>query len=346
MPTYTEDHDVEALALAGVGPRPRGRVRDSDEDFRVDEVLGFEPDGVGDHQLLQIEKRGLNSVDVARHLARHAGVPSREVGFCGLKDRRAVAVQWFSVGPAGGAAPDWSALTGDRLRVLRVARHRRKLRRGSHTGNRFTIRVRGLAVGPSDLQLRLAAVRERGVPNYFGAQRFGWHNLETAQRLFDNRLPRSRRQQRSMALSAARSHLFNLVLARRVADASWDRLLPGDVANLDGSRSFFALSSVTDELRARLERRDLHPTGPLFGRGANPARGRPLSLEQEIAERFADWCAGLVRYGLRFERRALRVCPAELEWCLAGADLTLSFMLPRGAFATSVLREIVDCSEN
>ncbi|HXH01713.1 MAG TPA: tRNA pseudouridine(13) synthase TruD, partial [Candidatus Competibacteraceae bacterium] len=288
-------------------PPLRGRIRVQAEDFQVIEELGFEPAGEGEHAWLWVRKRSANTDWVARQLAAYAGVPPSAVSYAGLKDRHAVTEQWFSVHLPGRPDPDWSALALEGVAVLRATRHRRKLKRGALAGNRFRLVVREFE-GPRDaLPGRLAQAAQRGVPNYFGEQRFGHANLQRAAALFRGELQVCDRHQRGLYLSAARAELFNRVLARRVEQGSWDRLLPGELAMLDGSRSVFLVEHADDELQRRLLEMDLHPSGPLWGRGEPATRDEVLALERAVAAELPLFAAGLAAAGLEQERRALRL---------------------------------------
>lgn len=323
-------------------PVATGRLRSVPEDFRVDEELGFEPDGSGEHLLLQVRKRNTNTEWLARQIARIAGVRPRDVSYAGLKDRHAVTSQWFSIHLPGREDPDWSELGSDDVHLLRAARHGRKLRRGALELNRFTITVRELKGDSEELGERLAAIAARGVPNYFGAQRFGrgYANLDRARALFEGARERDRHK-RGLYLSAARSFLFNEVLSRRVEEGCWDALLPGECAMLAGSRSFFVASAPDADLAARLASGDIHPSGPLWGRGELPSRDAAAELERSVVGEYPLFTEGLERAGLEQERRPLRLVPAGFEWTLEENTLELRFTLPAGAFATSVLRELV-----
>ena len=237
-------------------PPGRGLLRARPQDFRVFEELAFEPDGAGEHVLLLVRKVCANTRHVVRQLARLARVAPVDVGYAGLKDRRAIAEQWFSVRlPGGREEPDWDALVRPEWRVLRASRHSRKLRHGALQSNRFSIRVRELAGAAGALEQRLGRIAEGGVPNYFGPQRFGRgdSNLARAWKwLVCGEAPRPAREARGFALSAARSLLFNAVTARRVAAANWDAVVAGDVAGLDGSGSVFAVTAPQAELEARV----------------------------------------------------------------------------------------------
>ena len=325
-------------------PPATGRLRSVPEDFVVEEVLGFEPDGAGPHLLVTVEKRGANTGWVAARLARSAGVPVRDVGFSGQKDRDALTRQAYTL-PWPANAPTEPALgwSGEGYRVLAAVRHGRKLRPGSHRANRFAVHVRGLGGDAAAVAARLAVVASRGVPNYFGPQRFGRGGANLARALEWARGGREPgdRAARSFALSAARSALFNAVLAARVRAGSWDRLLPGEAAMLDGSRSFFHVDQPDEALVARCAAFDLHPSGPLHGRGPSPATGEAGEIEARVIEADAEVCALLESQGLEHERRPLRLPVRGLEWSLEGGVLSLAFELPRGAFATAVLHEIV-----
>lgn len=318
-----------------------GRLRAEPEDFLVEEQLGFEPAGAGQHLLLRVRKRDANTQWIAGELARVCGCAPRDVGYAGLKDRRAVATQWFTVPQSRLAPEDWLTIAGGEYRVLEAHRHSRKLPRGALAGNRFVIKVRGTAIDDTSLAGRLAAVAARGVPNYFGPQRFGRGGSNLGR--LNAPVRTLRPAERGFVLSAARSLVFNAVLAERVTAGSWDRLEPGDLANLDGRASHFAVEAVDDTLAARSARLDIHPTGPLWGRGAPRSGGGVLELEQRVAADFAAACDLVTRAGMEQERRSLRLAVRDLHW-RRDADvadaIVVEFRLSRGAYATVVLREV------
>ncbi|MDQ2068320.1 tRNA pseudouridine(13) synthase TruD [Natronospira bacteriovora] len=335
---YSED----ALPRAHGGPAGSGLIRATVADFRVDEVLGFDPDDDGDHWLLHVEKRNANTHWVARQLASAAGVGVRDVGQAGLKDRRAVARQWFSVPVTGSSSPrDWRL---EDARILAVHRHRRKLRTGSLKGNRFLLVVRDLDVDSAELDKRLARVASHGVPNYFGPQRFG-RDGDNVEQLLRGRLPR-RGNRRSLLLSAGRSWLFNQVLAERVRSGTWHQVMAGDRMILDGSRSHFAADMVDEELVRRCRIGDIHPSGPLWGGGETPASADVAALETAAAHGAPALLECLTRARLEHDRRPLRLKVSDLLWSSTTDTLQLSFQLPAGAFATAVLRELIDFRKN
>jgi tRNA pseudouridine13 synthase len=336
-----------SLALApprAFGETPvSGALRVELSDFDVEEHLGFAPDGGDAHRLLLVEKSGANTGFVARALAVRAGRPAGDIGFAGQKDRRAVARQWFSV-PASRETASFVGYSGDGFRVLAEHPHSRKLRRGSLAGNRFHIRVRGLQGDARAIAARIAEVAAAGVPNYYGGQRFGREgaNLRRVRDwLSSGRLPRNR-EPRAYLLSSARSLGFNAVLAARVAAGTWNRLLPGEVVNLSGSRSVFASEFPDEGLQRRLAEGDVSPTGPLCGAGGVLPGGEAARVESAALAAVAPVPACLAAIGMRGDRRALVLRPQRFRHRIEGDLLDVEFELPRGAFATSVLREIVD----
>jgi len=322
----------------------RGRIRVEPGDFEVDEQLGFAPDDHGTHVLLHVEKCGANTTWVASQLARRSGVPMHNVGFSGLKDRRALTRQWFSVPETRTVAIDaWRSHQGEGYRVLEARLHTRKLRRGSHRSNRFRLRLRDLSGRLDALASRLDAMQRLGVPNYFGGQRFGREggNLERARDWASSGRAPADRQQRGFALSAARSELFNQVLVERVSFYNWNTLLPGEAIMLEGRKSFFAAAEIDGALEARCASLDLHPSAPLHGKGESPALGVALELEARVLAREPELTALLEQQGLETQRRATRLVVRDLAWQLDGDILELRFELGRGCFATTVLAELV-----
>ncbi|MET3929400.1 tRNA pseudouridine13 synthase [Lysobacter sp. OAE881] len=324
-------------------------MRSTPEDFVVEELPGFEPSGAGEHLLLTVEKRGMNTGFAAKHIAQWAGVGEVAIGYAGLKDRHAITRQRFSVHLPKKVAPDLSTLDfaqgEERLTVVEHTWHAKKLPRGALAGNRFVLTLRGVSGERAAIEQRLRSIAERGVPNYFGEQRFGrdGDNVANARAMFAGR--RVRREQRTLLMSAARSELFNRVLAQRVQRGSWDTPLDGEVWMLDGSRSVFGPEPFDDALAQRLASFDIHPTGPLWGRGELRSTGDAARVETEAlsGEEALALRAGLEAEGLKQERRALRLKPAELTWSWREDDvLEVAFALPPGAYATVVLAELGD----
>jgi tRNA pseudouridine13 synthase len=322
-------------------PLARGTLRADPEDFVVEEDLGFTASGAGQHVLLKVRKRNANTQWVARELAKLCGCHPRDIGYAGLKDRRAIAIQWFTVPKSKLSLEAWREIRHPEFDVLQADAHSRKLPRGALAGNRFTIRIRDLhAADTTALATRIAAITERGVPNYFGPQRFGRDGANLA-RITDD--PRTLRPpERGFVLSAARSLIFNAVLAERVNDGTWERLESGDIANLDGRGSIFAVDATDPTLTDRCAKLDIHPTGPLWGRGAPATHGRIGELETRIASEFPAPSTLVANAGMDQERRPLRLAVRDLTYDYEPDVLTIRFRLTRGSFATTVLRELID----
>lgn len=293
--------------------------REQPEDFKVDEDLGYQPSGEGEHVFLQVLKRGENTAWVAGKIAELAKVAVNDVGYCGRKDRHAVTTQWFSVYLPKGVEPDWSLLNSDTIYVITRSRHQHKLRRGEHRQNYFVIRLRSVQTDNKNLlQEKLNKVLSLGVPNYFGEQRFGFggNNLVEAESILVNGKRYRDKQKRGLMLSAGRSYLFNQVLAARVVAVNWMELLAGDP--------------------------EQKSSGPLWGRGRSLAAAELLQLEQSVLDNWSAWCDGLEHAGLSQERRSLQLIPSQASWQWIDNDLELSFALEAGEFATAVLREVAD----
>jgi tRNA pseudouridine13 synthase len=221
---------IHSLAFASGRPTVSACIRQAPEDFQVNEIPLLEPDGSGEHVWLLVRKRLENTAQVASMLAKFSGVPPRDVSYAGMKDRQALTEQWFSVQLPGKDDPDWMALNSETITVISFARHSRKLRRGALKGNAFRLVLRELEGEPAVLDERLARISKEGVPNYFGEQRFGrdGSNLHAALQLFKNPRRRMTRTKRGLALSSARSFLFNQVLSQRITAGNWNQAIAGD----------------------------------------------------------------------------------------------------------------------
>lgn len=336
----------EGLPYAWGGSCGTGLLRSTASDFQVIEIPVTEPEGHGEHNWLYIRKTAANTEWVARQLAKHAAVAVSAVSYAGLKDRHAITEQWFSLHLPGKSEPDWSAIEIEGVDILKSERHTRKLKRGALKANRFVIRIRSLSADRNTLEARLTAIRRGGVPNYFGAQRFGRDgmNLAHATDLFTGKRRKLPRHKRGLYLSAARSALFNRLLAKRVTDNIWCSLLPGDVLQLDNRSACFVSEENAPDLPARVEKMHVHLTGPMWGRGALMTERQARAYETAVLNDYNLFREGLEQAGLKQERRSLRLVARELAWdWQSDGSLILQFMLSPGGFATSVLREICQC---
>lgn len=324
-PLARDSHRSAALPPGAV---PRALLKARPEDFQVCELPAFEPEGAGEHLFLRLEKTGLSTRDTAQWLARCYQVPEVAVGYAGLKDTRAVTEQWFSVHtPAGPERLE----PRSGVRLLDSSRHRGKLRRGDLAGNHFRIRLAvpggdDRSPGGDDWAPGLTALGERGAPNYFGPQRFGRDNLAQAMAwLPERRRRRISRFRSGLYLSVLRSYLFNEVLASRVRAGTWQTVLPGE-ATLAGPSG------------------QPLPSGPLWGRGRSPATDQAGAVETEALTAHAEICAGLEHAGLKQDRRALVLVPGAFGWEAEAGSVTVTFTLPPGGYATTLLAEAFDLS--
>lgn len=346
------------------------------EDFVVNERLEVDFTGEGEHLWLHIKKSGINTAYLAKLLSEWADIPLRDVGYSGLKDRLALTTQWFSLRLPKKQKPDSDFAPVDikeheTVKIIAEHWHNKKLNRGTHNANQFVITLRDIEFAKdqtlgdkSSVEQHLQTISKTGVPNYFGPQRFGFggNNIREALNLFarplkstssakkKNKRKSAVREQNSMELSAARSLIFNQILAARVQDGSWNTGLNGEVFNLNGSGSIFASEHMDETLQARLASGDIHPTAVMWGAGNDKVAGDAAELESTVVQQdalLAALATGLEQREVKAQRRALRLPVEDLSWRWADEQdgeqtLVLSFKLTTGSFATSVLASVVE----
>jgi tRNA pseudouridine13 synthase len=334
------------------GLKPRGRIKTTPEDFVVEEIPAYDPSGEGDHLYVRFTKRGLTTDEAVARIARGAGVPIRDVGIAGMKDKVAVTTQTISLPLPSKAGAEVEArvhqLSLDDITITDARRHTNKLRTGHLVGNRFAVVVRGIdPARVEEVVSAMEAVGREGLPNAFGAQRFGRDkdNADRARAWLSGKAqaPRDRRLQR-LLFSALQSELFNRVLDARVADGTWATPLVGDLVKRRLSHAFFPWTGEPDER----DESDLpSPTGPMFGAKMREPEGQPLELERRILREHLGEGVDLVAARAHGEgtRRPLRLWVDELRIerlsppgeDAAGCGLKFYFVLPKGGYATSVL---------
>ena len=309
------DHfDFHQMPRLHGAPLGRALIRSCPEDFQVDEISDWQPSGEGEHLLLHIRKRDQNSQWVAGLLAQLAGLKRNDIGFCGLKDRFAVTTQWFSMHMPGREI-ELAELAHADFEIIAAHRHHKKLRRGMHLGNHFTIILRDFKPAADALEERLHCIQQLGVPNYFAQQRFGHsgNNLREAQRLIEADRLKGNRRGTGIYLSAARSWLFNLIVERRIEINHLSAPIEGD------------------------------ETAALWGRGRSNTHAAVVEIENAVLADWQSWCYALEHAGLKQERRDLLLRPENLRWTWLQEDqLQLAFSLPAGSYATALLREIAE----
>ncbi len=339
---------VEEMAYAHTMPKGQAKFKTCTDDFIVRETLSFEPEGEGTHAYLYIEKTNTNTEWLARQLARFAGLEAKEIGYAGLKDRNAVTSQWFSINLELAEQVNWDDFHLDGVKILKKTHHRRKLKRGVIKYNSFEIVLRDIEHSSVvDLTQAVERIQRSGVPNYFAQQRFGYdyNNLTRAAKWFSGAIKIKKRADKSIILSAARSMIFNQMLSQRIHKQGWEGIMDGDIMMLSGSHSIFPITEISPDIQERFQQGDIHPTAALWGRGGLTSKNDLLQLEQSVADELSAWCAGLEKHALKQERRSARLFPEDLVIRFSDKDpmshVVLSFSLPTGSYATSVLREII-----
>ena len=323
----------------------QGILKRNPEDFQVDEIPLMMPAGEGEHIYLHIKKREVNTHWVARLLSEKFGVKENDVSYAGQKDRYAVTTQWFSIyAPKIDITLEARPFPDEDIEILTQTRHTKKLRRGDLVGNRFNIVLRDIKSAeaetagdtPSEtlkaaIEKNLAAIKQNGVPNYFGLQRFGrgGGNMDQALAMLTGQRREKNRQKKSMYLSAARSYIFNQVLAARIEQGLWGKSLAGDI-----------------DVAAKETQNANQATAPMWGRGRLNSQTDTLALEQTISEPLQDLCNGMEHAGLNQERREIVSSIENMQWqWLDNDDLSISFALASGHYATSVLQEFISVTE-
>ncbi len=370
--------DTASLPQPSLPPIQQATYKADATDFVVNEILPLEFTDEGEHLWLHIKKLGMNTAYLAKLLSEWADIPLRDVGYSGLKDRHAVTTQWFSLRIPKKQLPptEFAPIDiGENESVVILAQHwhNKKLNRGTHRANQFIITLRDIQFADTDdentqspeqtaqqrVEQHLKTMSENGVPNYFGTQRFGrqGNNVREALALFarpprepqpqskKSKRKRAPREQNTMELSAARSLIFNEILAARVRNGSWNAGLAGEVFNLDGSGSIFASDEIDDTLRARMSSGDIHPTAVLWGIGNDKVSSSAAALENEVVQHsplLMQLANGLEKRDIKAQRRPLRLPIEQLSWEWSDEQtLVLNFTLTTGSFATSVLASLV-----
>ncbi len=331
-----------SLTVARVSAPPAcALIKQQPADFQVIEELGFTPNAGGEHLWLEIEKTGWNTDDVAKWLTKAANVRRLAVSYSGLKDKHAITRQWFSIQLPSKPDPDFEWPDG--LRLLQAHRHQRKLNRGTHRRNRFILRLTRLRGERDAIEERLQSLAEQGAPNYFGRQRFGREgaNLTHGSDWLSGvgEAPRKRKV-KSFWLSAVRSHLFNQVLSARVRQGVWDKPLQGDILQPAGSRGLF-YADDDPQAAERVATGEVHPTAPLPGIETMVTTGKAAQIEQQALSSYTAEIAGLQTERVEAARRATRLMAADMTWQFEDDALLLRFCLPKGAFATTLLAELI-----
>ena len=338
----TTDSSEELPYATGKSLRVLGKIRDQPQDFQVDEVPAYAPEGRGEHLFVRFQKTDLNTPEAVRRIADAIGVDARAAGWAGLKDRRAVTSQCASF-HRGDAEADL-ALDLPGIRVLEAAPHPHKIRTGHLRANRFVIRIRGARELDVAGQL-IEELARGGAPNYYGEQRFGRErgNLTRARAwLLDGGAPPRDRFERKLIASTLQSEIFNEWLAARVREGELERAVPGDLMRKEDSGGLFVAEDAA-EAAERMLRWEISPTGPMLGAKMRWPAGEAERRERALCERWQLDAErlGRLRSWLPGTRRVARVRPSDARVASYPDGLELTFTLPKGAYATVILRELL-----
>ncbi|MFQ0994448.1 tRNA pseudouridine(13) synthase TruD [Gilliamella sp. BG2] len=325
-------------------PTTKGQYKQQYEDFNVTEDLGFELTGEGEHVLVFLQKRDCNTIFVAEQLAKYVGISTKLVSYAGLKDRQAVTEQWFSLHMPGQQTPDFSAFNLAGCKILKVTRHNKKLKIGALKGNYFKIILKSLN-SQSEIESKLALIKQHGVPNYFGEQRFGRdeNNITQAIKWANGEISVKDRKKRSFYLSAARSAIFNNIVSQRITQSLHQTVLNGDILQLAHRGSWFiAQADELVQLQMRLEQGEINITAPMVGDSPLGTLFDALEFEQKCLESWSEFNDLFKKERVETARRSILLRAEQLNWqWLDEHSLELNFYLPSGCYATSVIRELI-----
>ena len=332
---------IDLAYLQKTPPKQTALLKAECADFVVKEQLGYDMSGDGEFVAVKVRKTDCNTLFVGEQLAKFAGISARNMSYAGLKDRKAVTEQWFSLQMPGQPTPDFSQFSLEGVEILDVTRHQRKIRIGSLQGNHFEILLRN-AEETDELKVRLGFLAKNGFPNYFTEQRFGrdGNNLTQALRWANGEINVKDRNKRSFYLSAARSEIFNLILSKRMELNLAQQILVGDVLQLNGSHSWFVVDESEDlaQLQQRLAQQDVLLTAPLIGEEEKSA----VDFEHEIFAQHQALFDLMRQERMKAARRAILMQPQHFQWQFEPNGLRLQFALPAGSYATALIRELVN----
>ena len=325
-------------------PTTHGLYKQQYEDFMVIEELGFELTGEGEHVLVYLEKKDYNTIFVAEQLAKYVGISAKNVSYAGLKDRQAITQQWFSLHLPGKETPDFTQFNLTGCRILQINRHNKKLKIGALKGNRFKIVLRNIS-DKQAIESKLNLIKKHGVPNYFGEQRFGrdQNNITQAIKWASREISVKDRKKRSFYLSAARSAIFNQIVSQRIEQNIEQTVLDGDILQLSKSNSWFL--SKTEELlllQQRLQNGEINITAPMVGDSPLSTTSIALEFETNCLKRWSCFEQLFKKERMETSRRSILLRPEGLKWqWVRDNNIEISFYLPSGCYATSVLRELI-----
>ena len=332
---------MDLAYLQKTPPKQTALLKAECADFVVKEQLGYDMSGDGEFVAVKVRKTDCNTLFVGEQLAKFAGISARNMSYAGLKDRKAITEQWFSLQMPGQPTPDFSQFSLEGVEILDVTRHQRKIRIGSLQGNHFEILLRN-AEETDELKVRLDFLAKNGFPNYFTEQRFGrdGNNLTQALHWANGEIKVKDRNKRSFYVSAARSEVFNLIVAKRIELGVAQQVLHGDILQLNGSHSWFGADESEDltQLQQRLIQQDILLTAPLIGEEDKSE----VDFENDIFAQHQALFDLMRQEHMKAARRPILMQPQQFQWQFEPNGLRLKFYLPAGSYATALVRELVN----
>ena len=346
------NNPLNDLAYANEATGCKALYRQQAEHFQVVETLNFKPSGEGEHLYLYIKKSNTNTDWLARDLARRANLNPLDVGYAGRKDRLAVTTQWFSLldpqhRQTSTKMSFETQFKSDDFSIIQTSRHNKKLRKGEIAFNRFKLQLLAFEGCIDTLTERVKLLSRVGFPNYFGPQRFGHDgsNIANAQAMLSGKIRVKDRNKRSIYLSSARSYLFNKILSARIQENTWQTPIDGDCFWDNQTQQLSEIASIENlsesELYESLNSGNLTITGAMAGDGNNLSSGLCNELESRVLNSQADLYKGIANSRINWQRRPLRVIPSDVNCSKNDTGVELNFSLQTGAYATSLLRELI-----
>ncbi len=340
LPYITKD-------LPGIG----GQLRSKHEHFLVEEIPLYEPSGNGPHLYINLTKEGLTTKEIQQKLAVLFNCQNSDIGYAGLKDKHARTTQTFSV-LLGNVDND---SINDKVNQIKThlpvtvnsaKLHRNKLKPGHLLGNRFTIKITKTNLN-SIKSLEYAQdivdqLKTNGVPNFFGPQRFGFdgENIKKGKEIILGKKVGIDRWLKRFLISSYQGYLCNRYLAHRLDTNNFNRIIMGDIGKKYSTGGMFQVKDPQKE-QLRYETHEITFTSPIYGSKMWEATGSAGKLEKEILNEAGITLQQLDHHKIKGTRRIGRLIINDLKVSLENQDLLIKFSLPKGAFATTVLREFM-----
>jgi len=338
---YTKPYITEELT--GIG----GTIKVYPEDFIVDEIPAYEASGSGEHLFIHLTKTGITTKEVQKALAKIFNTKRNEVEFAGIKDKHAIASQYFSVWLYNEQDPELVYKLEDEfpVRINSFKFHQRKLKKGHLHGNQFNIKIREPEIDLDEALKRITEIKEKaihpGIPNFYGDQRFGIEgdNPQQGLEILKGERKVKNKWLRQFLLASFQSYLFNYYLAKRIREGLFNEIMPGDIAKKHETGGIFIVDDPKTEQK-RFDNKEICFTGPMFGKKMTQAKDKAFDFENSILEEYEITSEELKKAKLTGTRRAGIILPS-IETMKEEDGIRIKFRLPKGSFATIVLREIM-----